>query len=182
VLQRHASPSDPRAGAGPLPQRALVAVLATTGALLLAACGSSPSSTPPTTTSTTSGSAAQTLAVTAGIKSALVAAFAAAHSLPASAYTGLAAGKTFYAYDSTTQLYWAGAQVVPSAASQRAQVSVQDDGAYAVFTRSSHGPWTAYNDGLGGQHGTVCAIRVPVAVRTVWGWSLTTPCGAPAGV
>jgi hypothetical protein len=182
VRRPDASPGQHRASTRPPLKGVAVAALVAASALVLAACGSSPSATPPTTTSATSGSGAQNLAVTAGIRSALVAAFAAAHSLPASAYTGLATGKTFYAYDPTTQLYWAGAQVVPSAASQRAQVSVQDDGAYAIFTKASHGAWTAFNDGLGGQHGTICAIRVPTAVRTVWGWSLATPCGVPAGV
>ena len=119
--------------------------------------------------------------VTPAIKSALVAAFATGHLLSASDYTGLAKNKTYYAYDGADGLYWAGAQVLPSGTSFKAQVSTQDDGAYAIFTKRAGGVWTAYNDGLGGLRGTHCAIVVPSAVRTVWGWSATTPCGVPPG-
>jgi hypothetical protein len=157
-----------------------VATLIALGAMVLAACGS-PSSAPPSTTSTTAGtnSGARNLTVTPAVKTALVAAFAAAHSLPASDYTGLAKGKAYYAYDGVDRLYWAGAQVIPSTSSMRAQVSVQDDGAYGLFTKPPGGAWRAYNDGLGGLSGTVCAVVVPPAVRTVWSWSPTTPCGVP---
>jgi hypothetical protein len=164
-----------------------VAALVVTGAVTLGACGSSGSSAPTTstasTTSTTSatGMGTRDLVVTPATKTALVATFAAAVSLPATDFTGLAAGKTYYAYNGTDGLYWAGAHVVPSESSQRAQVSVQDDGAYVIFTKRAGGAWTAFDDGYGGMKGAICAIVVPSAVRTVWGWSLTTPCGSPPG-
>jgi hypothetical protein len=148
----------------------------------LAGCGGS--SPPPTTTTTTTSAPAsvQNLTVTTAIKTALLAAGAASHQLPVSDYTGLTAGLTFYAYDPADGLYWAGAQLVPSSSSQQAQVGAQDDGAYDLFTMVAGGPWTAYNDGLGNVPGSSCSISVPSAVRTVWGWSTSTPCGAPAGI
>jgi len=71
--------------------------------------------------------------VTAEIKSQLLQAGAALNSLPASAFTGLMSGLTYYAYDSATATYWAGAKLVPSSSSLRAQVSVQDNGSYVLF-------------------------------------------------
>jgi hypothetical protein len=151
------------------------------GALTLGACGSTTSSSSSTTSSTTTSLAAtvQNLTVTPAIKTALLVAGAKGHNLPVKDFTGLRVGKTFYAYDPASGLYWAGAQLVPSPASMPAQVSVQDDGAYNLFTRTVSGSWIAYNDGLGTVPGSSCAIVTPHAVRVVWGWSTTTPCGGP---
>ena len=60
---------------------------------------------------------------------------------------------------------------------QRAQISAQDDGSYNLFVKSQGRPWVAYADGLGGAKGATCGIVVPLPVRMVWGWSLSTPCG-----
>ena len=155
-------------------------VLLASGSLLLAACGSSgPSATSTTSTTSRSASGTRNLPVTSAVRAELLKAGAAAHMLPATDFTGLAKGLTYYAYDPADGLYWAGARLVPSPSSQRAQVSVQDDGAYDVYTKTPGGAWTAYHDGLGTVPGTVCAIVVPMAVRTVWAWSLSTPCGGP---
>ena|ERR1019366_8221939 len=147
----------------------------------LAGCGSG-SSPPATTTTTTAPAAVKNLVATPAVKAALLAAGAASHRLPVSDYTGLAKGLTFYAYDPATGLYWAGAQLVPSPSSQAAQVGVQDDGAYDLFTMRAGGHWTAYNDGLGTVPGSSCGAVVPLPVRTLWGWSTSAPCGGPAGV
>src|SRR5579862_9887845 len=149
--------------------------------ITLAACGSSgaPRATTTTTTSTTAPPGAQNLAVTPAVRTQLVAAAAAVHGLPVSDYVGLAKGLTYYAFDAKDNLYWAGAALVPSPASFEAQVGVQDDGAYNLFTRTAHGPWTAYDDGLGTVPGAKCSVVVPLEVREVWGWSLATPCGGP---
>ena len=163
----------------PLARAAATAGLVVAVALALAACGSSSPSATSSTTTTTSP-VAQKLAVTPALTADLLAAGAATHGLPTSDFTGLTSGDTYYAlYDGK---YWAGAQLVPSTSSQRAQVSVQDDGAYTLFTKAPGGAWVGYNDGLGGTTGSTCAIVVPSKVRAVWGWSLTTPCGAAPGV
>jgi hypothetical protein len=154
-----------------------VAVLA--AGVALGACGSS--SPPPTTTTTTSIPGVQNLTITPTVSTELLDAAAAEHGLPASDYTGLRAGSTYYAYDGADGLYWAGAALVPSTTSFEAQVGVQDDGGYTLFTKTTTGSWTAYNDGLGTLPGAQCAIVVPASVRLVWGWSLSTPCGGPPG-
>jgi hypothetical protein len=148
----------------------------------LAGCGGSSAPATTTTTTTTAPAAVQNLPVTTAIKTALLAAGAASHQLPVSDYTGLSNNLTFYAYDPTDSLYWAGAQLVPSTSSQQAQVGAQDDGSYDLFTMTAGGTWTANNDGLGTVPGSSCAVVVPPEVRTVWGWSLSAPCGGPAGV
>lgn len=160
----------------------IVGVLTLAAGCTLAGCGGS-SSPPSTSSTTTTGPAAvQNLTVTSAIKTALLAAGAASHQLPVSDYTGLTINLTFYAYDPADSLYWAGAQLVPSTSSQAAQVGAQDDGSYDLYTMTIGGTWIAYNDGLGNTPGSSCAVVVPTSVRTVWGWSTTTPCGAPAGV
>lgn len=150
----------------------------------LAACSSSPardatkpstptapsSSTAPTTTTTFP--MASDLPVTDAVRSQLLAAGAALNSLPPSDYTGLRRGETYYAYDKSTQTYWAGAGLMPSPSSTPAQVASQDDGAYLLFDRVGSGPWKAYAVGLAGTpDGGPCPIAVPVVVLDLWGWS-----------
>lgn len=139
-------------------------------ALLLSACGSpaAPSAT--------------RLALTPEVTATLLAAGAGAHGLTTADYRGLRPGDTYYAWDRSDHLYWAGAALVPSPHSMRAEVSAQDDGGYDLFTRPKDGTWSVYEDGLGNLANANCSIVVPSAVRKVWGWPLHTPCGAPQGI
>lgn len=156
------------------------------GGLGLAACSASPTihsaktstphapspSTPRAPTTTTTVPSASNLLITNQIRSQLVAAGAALNSLPASAYTGLVQGETFYVYDPTTGTYWAGAGLVPSSSSTQAQISIQDDGAYLLFDRTSGGTWKAYDVGLAGtSDGTPCSVTVPSSVLRLWNWA-----------
>ena len=119
---------------------------------------------------TTGKQAAQSLVVTSEIKSQLLQAGAALNGLPASAFDGLMSGNTYYAYDPATATYWAGAKLVPSSSSLRAQVSVQDNGSYVLFRRPAGKAWTAQDVGLAGVAGTKCTTSVPASVLTVWNW------------
>lgn len=113
--------------------------------------------------------------MTPAIRTSLLAAAAAYHQLPASDYVGLAAGTIYYAFDPTTNHYYAAAGLRPSPHSLPAQVGTQDDGAYNLFTRGAGTTtWTVYNDGLGGVQGTKCPLAIPSAVLTVWNWKLKT--------
>ncbi len=128
-------------------------------------------STTSTVSTTTSTPATTNLVVTDAIRSQLVAAGAALNSLSPSDYTGLRAGETYYAYDATTQVYWAAAALSPSPSSTPAQVASQDDGAYLLFVRPEGGAWKAYDVGLAGTpEGSACPIAVPTAVLGLWGW------------
>lgn len=90
------------------------------------------------------------------------------HGVPASEYVGLWPGLTYYAYDPDSMTYWAGAHLVPSATSQRAQVSVQDDGSYTLFKKIKGGLWTAFSDGARRDAG--CPQDVPAPILAMWQW------------
>jgi len=171
-----------------------------TGAVLvsviLAGCSSSPSPSISTSTSTSTTSAptttttaapsttsppstttlptAQNLPVTDTIRAELLQAGAALNSLPASDYTGLQPGMTYYSYDPVTKTYWAGAALAPSPSSLQAQVSAQDDGSYMLFSQPAGGSWTAYTDGTTGEVGSSCPAPVPASVLALWGWATGT--------
>jgi len=130
-----------------------------------------PVTTSGSTGTSTASTAVQNLQVTQALRAELLQAGAASHNLPASDYTGLAPGRTYYAYDPATSAYWAGAALVPSTSSTPAQVSVQDDGAYLVFTRPPGGSWRVYSVGMTLIPGAKCPVTVPPAVVSVWGWA-----------
>jgi hypothetical protein len=104
------------------------------------------------------------------IRAELVQVGAELHGVPASEYVGLVPGMTYYAYDPDTMTYWAGAHLMPSATSERAQVSVQDAGSYTLFKKIKGGLWTAFNDGLG-REGSGCPQELPASILTMWGWN-----------
>jgi len=137
-----------------------------------ATTGANPSSTTPSTA--TRSATSVNVAVSDQIRTQLVAAGAALNGIPASQYTGLAPGLTYYALDKTTGTSWAGARLVPAPSSNpsaptQAQISSQDAGSYYVFQRPQGGSWTAYAAGNTGQ-GSPCPISVPAGVVGVWGW------------
>ena len=149
------------------------------GACLLGACGTS--TTPSTTTTSpstpTTASTATTIAVTRNlivtpaIRSGLISADAAYHSLPVTDYTGLDPGMTYYAFDPTNSTYYAAAGLIASAKSIKAQIGDQDDGGFNLFTRpSTTTKWTVFNDGLGAAQDSICPISIPAAVLAVWNW------------
>ena len=109
------------------------------------------------------------LKVDDGIRAELLQAGAALKQLPASDFTGLEKGLTYYAYDPDTTTYWAGAHLLPSATSTQAQVSVQDDGSYTLFRKVKGGLWTAFNDGM--QESQGCPQNLPQSIITMWQWN-----------
>jgi len=157
-----------------MPRTLFVASAVLASAFALSACGST--SAPPTTTTTTPTTTSTTaltrnLVVTPAIRQSLLDAAAKYHSLPSSDYVGLVAHKTYYAFDPSTNTYYAAAGLSPSPTSTPAQVGTQDDGAYNLFTRvSGVATWTVYNDGLGGVQGAKCPVAIPAAVLSVWNW------------
>jgi hypothetical protein len=179
------------------PARTGLILLALGASLGPAACGSGSSSTPASDasaastgsatttvsgTSTTAGSTqgattpakTQNLVVSNRIRTQLLAAGAALHKLPTSDYTGLRKGETYYAYDPATKQHWAGAALVASKSSIKAQVGDQDDGAYLVFRQKSGGAWQAWDAGIPGSSNYSCAVKVPASVLGVWNWAAGT--------
>jgi hypothetical protein len=163
-------------------------LLAAAAALALAGCGGSGSSgSTQTVTNTvtvtrasssttavsgqTTSSGAQNLVVTNAIRSRLLAAGAALHRLPVSDYTGLVKGQTYYALDPSTGDHWAGAALIPSKSSKKAQIGNQDDGAYLVYRQTGSGPWRAWDAGIPGNSNFRCAVTPPASVLDVWNWA-----------
>jgi hypothetical protein len=129
----------------------------------------------PTTTSSTSIAASPTsaspsnLAVTDQVRAQLVAAGASYNNVPASDYSGLEPGLTYYAYDPASDTYWAGAGLV--GATYRAQVSTQDDGSYMIFHHTGNGTWVVKAVGMAGGSLEACPSGTPpAAIVAVWGW------------
>jgi hypothetical protein len=152
-----------------------------------AGCSSSPSAGPGTTGThaSTSGSAASTntgrhpaaenLTISNTVRAQLIAALAAEVGVPTSEYTGFEPGLTYYALDTATGTYWAGAAPMPAPSTNpnqptQAQVASQDDGAYDVYEKPPGGQWKLYATGATGQD-TACGVTVPPAVLAVWGWA-----------
>jgi hypothetical protein len=134
----------------------------------------------PMASASRSTTGAENLLLTDAIRAQLTAAAARLNGLPASAYLGLVHGESYYGFDPATNTYWAGGALDPSPSSQRAQVSVQDDGGYYIFREPAGGSWTASAEGLAGIAGTTCSVHIPPALVALWHW----PAGAchPAGI
>jgi len=138
-----------------------------------ASSSSSPSS-PASSGSTPTTAGVRNLVVPNAVRAQLLAAGAALHQLPVRDYTGLVKGETYYAYDPSTRTYWAGAGLVASPKSMKAQVGNQDDGAYLDFEKQSGGSWKAYDAGPPGSSNYTCAVTIPAAVVSAWGWAAGT--------
>jgi hypothetical protein len=108
------------------------------------------------------------LPVTDAIRAQLLEAGAAHKGIPASDFTGLTPGKTYYAYDLDTATYWAGAHLIPSANAYEAQVADQDAGSYLLFEQPRGGVWTAFNDGVARSPG--CPAPLPATIIALWEW------------
>ncbi|MGO9381282.1 MAG: hypothetical protein ACLP4W_04115 [Mycobacterium sp.] len=110
------------------------------------------------------------LPVTDDIRAELVQAGAVLTGRPASEFTGLVPGRTYYAYDPNTDSHWAAAALVASRASFQAGVNLQDQNSYMLFKKAAGGTWIPYADGYGGMRGAHCPVQIPTAVLNVWQW------------
>ena len=110
------------------------------------------------------------LPVTDEVRAELVQAGAVLTGRPASEFTGLRPGKTYYAYDPDTQTYWAAAALVASPTAFQAGVNLQDQNSYLLFRKSAGGTWIPYADGYVGMQGQSCPVSIPPGVLSVWQW------------
>jgi hypothetical protein len=108
------------------------------------------------------------LVATAQVKAQLTAAFAAAHKLPRSEVAGTYPGSVYYAYDTTTQTYWAAA-FFDAAKGDPVRVldSFQDAGSNGLFARTANGTWRFRGSGAP----LACAEEqeLPLAIARLWG-------------
>lgn len=137
--------------------------------------------TAPPSPSASPTTGATNLELTPEIRAQLVHAKAVETHLRDSAFTGLYKGSAYYALDNETGIYWAGASVVPSHHSIRAEVYSQDEGGYNIFELEPGSPWQIYDAGLDGpdpREGAQCPIKIPADVLAVWHWAPNT-CDPP---
>jgi hypothetical protein len=89
------------------------------------------------------------LPVTDPVRDQLFAAAATLTDHPASDYTGLTPGTTYYAYDPILDTYWAGASLA-GPKNDEAAIMLQDANSYMVFRKSGQdGAWLATRVGFG---------------------------------
>ena len=127
--------------------------------------GTSPAAATPSATPT----GVQNLVISSAGKSELTAAYVASRSISISdlAGGGPEAGSVYYAYDPSTDTYWALASFAPSStASMNAQVGFQDGGSYGMYKKVGSGSWQVQQPGFP----EICgeAKFFPQAVLTVW--------------
>lgn len=147
---------------------------ATTAAPSAAASSSAgaPSATPPVP------GGVQNLVISSAEKSELTAAYVALRGISLSDIGGAGPlpGSVYYAYDPTTDSYWALADFEPSSmASLNVQVSFQDGEGLAMYRMAAGGSWQVETAG----NPTFCAeVKFfPTAVLEVWSMSTTAPTG-----
>ena len=117
----------------------------------------------------------QNLVISSAEKSQLAAAYVASKSISLSdlAGGGPAAGSVYYAYDPSTDTYWALASFAPSStASLNVQVGFQDGGSYGMYKKAGSGSWQVQQPGFP----EICgeAKFFPQAVLTAWGISTSS--------
>jgi hypothetical protein len=89
------------------------------------------------------------LAVTDDVRAQLLQAGATLTSHPASEYTGLEPGNTYYAYDPNSETYWAAA-ALSGPKTFDAGVMLQDANSYIMFRKSGQGgTWVPFRVGYG---------------------------------
>jgi hypothetical protein len=92
---------------------------------------------------------------------------------PASEYTGLQPGKTYYAYDPNNDTYWAAA-ALSGPKTFDAGVMLQDANSYMMFRKSGQGgTWVPFRVGYGPgalmPPDGVCPL--PPAIHDLWQWT-----------
>ncbi|HET8559150.1 MAG TPA: hypothetical protein VFL69_01400 [Marmoricola sp.] len=113
------------------------------------------------------GDVTENLVPTGQLAQQLVTAAAATLHVPATGFAGLERATTYYAYDFTTRTYWAAASLVPRPSSTPAQMSVQDQGSYLLFSRHKGHSWQVFEVGSAGNG---CPVTVPAAIAQRWHW------------
>jgi hypothetical protein len=144
-----------------------VTVTTTIPATSASAAATQPATAPSATPSSASG--IQNLVITSAGKSDLTAAYVANKGISLSDISGggPTPGSVYYAYDPSTNTYWALADFQPSStASQNVQVGFQDGGSYGMYQKAGSGSWQVQQPGFP----PICgeAKFFPQAVLAAW--------------
>ncbi len=109
----------------------------------------------------------QNLIASNSVRTELISVFAAYKQIPLSEMTGIHKGSLYYAYDPSTDTYWAMADFdVSASAPQTVQVDLQDGGSTGMFKTTGGGAWQMQL----GAVPPVCGYGkfFPSAVLAVW--------------
>jgi hypothetical protein len=145
-----------------------------TTAVGTAPAGQSSAATP--SASPTESAGIEDLLVTNAVRSQLTAAYVAFRQISVSDVSGTQPNSVYYAYDQTTNTYWAMADFMPAqTAPQNVQVGFQDGGSSGLFTKIGSGPWQVRQGGIP----AVCVESqfFPKSVLAAWAISTNRPPG-----
>jgi hypothetical protein len=125
------------------------------------------------------GDSAVNLTLTDEVRTELVESGATLTGFPASEFTGLRPGRSYYGYDVESDMYWAtGTLWGPK--SFDAAVMVQDQNSYMIFHKSGDpkATWVPIAAGFGPISMGEAPCPIPESVRDVWDWE-TGKCYPP---
>ena len=149
----------------------LVGLLALGIGLGLAGCTASLSKA----TQTTVARHPENLLASAAPKSDLVAAFAQHDHIPPQDIVGLYPGSLHYAFQPSTNTYWAVAKMEPLITAPVAvTVKFQDGGDYVVFARKDRSSWSVVD--LVGEPPCLSRTGLPRAIESLWGLRDASEC------
>jgi hypothetical protein len=113
------------------------------------------------------------LTVTDDVRAQLVQAGSVLTGRPASEFTGLRPGKTYYAYEpgGGNPTYWAAA-ALDGPKTEAAGISLQDQNSYMMFHKSGDpaATWVPIAAGFGGTPAGEQACPIPQSIRDLWQW------------
>jgi hypothetical protein len=125
------------------------------------------------------GASAENLTLTDDVRAELVQAGATLTGFPASEFTGLRPGRSYYGYDAEGDTYWATATLW-GPKSFEAGVMLQDQNSYMLFHKSGDpaATWVPIAAGFGPISAGDEPCPIPESVRDVWQWP-TDKCYPP---
>jgi hypothetical protein len=134
------------------------------------------SAAPTPSASPTESAGIENLLVSSDLRSQLTAAYVALRQIPGSDVSGTRPDSVYYAYDQSTNTYWAMADFMPAkTAPQNVLVNFQDGGSSGLFTKAGSGPWQVREGGIP----AVCVESefFPKPVLAAWSISTNRPPG-----
>jgi hypothetical protein len=125
------------------------------------------------------GDPVENLTLTDDVRAELIQAGATLTGFPASEFTGLEPGVSYYGYDAQSDTYWASA-ALSGPKSDDAAIMLQDQNSYMMFHKSGdpEATWVPIAAGFGPIPAGQEPCPIPQSIRDVWQWP-TAKCYPP---